>query len=185
MRRGRMAVRTAMAFRLPISLWFVAAVLLPFSRAGGQDTAYPPVDAQIPGPASPAAFSSWLADVKHWREERLVRMGYDGRNYARPELQWTQRNFICVQMMIEEKDFFDREKSQYTVDHYLDALEKQYGGIDSVLIWDTYPNLGIDNRNQFDRFRDLPGGFAGVKDMVAAFHRRNVKVLFPETPWDM
>jgi formylglycine-generating enzyme required for sulfatase activity len=180
-----MAVRTAMAFRLAISLWFVAAVLLPFSRAGGQDTAYPPVDAQIPGPASPAAFSSWLADVKHWREERLVRMGYDGRNYARPELQWTQRNFICVQMMIEEKDFFDREKSQYTVDHYLDALEKQYGGIDSVLIWDTYPNLGIDDRNQFDRLRDLPGGIGSVKDMVAAFHRRNVRVLFPETPWDM
>jgi formylglycine-generating enzyme required for sulfatase activity len=180
-----MVVRTAMAFRLAISLWSFAALLLSFSQAGGQDTAYPPVDAQIPGPASQAAFSNWLADVKHWREERLVRMGYDDSNYARPELQWTQRNFICVQMMVEEEYFFDREKGVYTVDRYLDALEKQYGGIDSVLIWDTYPNLGIDDRNQFDRFRDLPGGIGAVKDVVAAFHRRNVKVLFPETPWDM
>src|SRR5215469_4455544 len=178
-------MKTAVTLRQFMCLCSLAVLLLPFSQARAQDTAYPPVDAQIPGPPTPTESSSWLADLKHWREERLVRMGYDGRNYARPELRWTQRNFICVQMMIEEKDFFDREKSQYTVDHYLDALEKQYGGIDSVLIWDTYPNLGIDNRNQFDRFRDLPGGFAGVKDMVAAFHRRNVKVLFPETPWDM
>jgi formylglycine-generating enzyme required for sulfatase activity len=88
-------------------------------------------------------------------------------------------------MMVEEENFFDREKGVYTVDRYLDALEKQYGGIDSVLIWDTYPNLGVDDRNQFDRLRDLPGGIAAVKEMVAAFHRRNVKVLFPETPWDM
>ena len=154
-------------------------------QANCQDTAYPPIDAQIPGPPAPSAFSSWLADLKHWREERLVRMGYDGRNYARPEFAWTQKNFICVQMMIEDRNFFDREKGMYTVDRYLDGLEKQYGGIDSVLIWNTYPNLGIDDRNQFDRLRDMPGGLAGMTDTVAAFHRRNVKVLLPETPWDM
>jgi len=185
MGRGGMGVRAAMTVRQSIFLWSLAALLLPHPPAGSQDTAYPPVDAQIPGPPSPAMFSSWLTDLKHWREERLVRVGYDGRNYTRPELLWTQRNFICVQMMVEERDFFDPERGEYTIDHYLDRLEKQYGGIDSVLIWDTYPNLGIDDRNQFDRFRDLPGGIAGVKDMVAAFHRRNVKVLFPETPWDM
>jgi hypothetical protein len=119
----------------------------------GQDTAYHPQDAQIPGPATPSDFPSWLADLKHWRGERWVRMGYDGTNYARPELQWTQHNFVCVQMMVEERDFYDRGSGAYTVDHYLDGLKKEFGGIDSVLIWDTYPNLGVDNRNQFDRLR--------------------------------
>ena len=177
-------MRIAMMLRQAICLCSLA-VLLSLVPARGQDTAYPPVDAQIPGPPTPSATSSWLADLKHWREERLVRMGYDGENYVKPELRWTQKNFICVQMMVEEENFFDREKGVYTVDRYLDVLEKQYGGIDSVLIWDTYPNLGVDDRNQFDRLRDLPGGIAAVKEMVAAFHRRNVKVLFPETPWDM
>ena len=53
-----------------------------------------------------------------------------------------------------------RDNHRYTVDRYLDDLEKRYGGIDSVLIWHTYPNMGIDSRSQYDLFRDLPGGVA-------------------------
>ena len=150
-----------------------------------QDTAYPAVDAQIPGPATPSNSEAWLEDLRHWRTERLGRIGYDGANYSRPEFRWTQRNFVCVQMMIEERTFFDPEHSRYTVDYYLDTLEKKFGGVDSVLIWNTYPNLGVDQRNQFDRLRDMPGGIPAVKEMVADFHRRGVRVLFPETPWDL
>jgi formylglycine-generating enzyme required for sulfatase activity len=152
--------------------------------ARAQDTAYPPQDAQIPGPPTKADFPAWLADVRHWRQERLMRIGYDDTNYRRPELKWTQNNFICVQMMIEDRTFFDPDQSVYTVDAYLDRLKKEFGGVDSVLIWDTYPNLGVDNRNQFDRLRDMPGGVDGVRQVVAAFHRRGVHVFFPETPWD-
>ncbi|HEX3663137.1 MAG TPA: SUMF1/EgtB/PvdO family nonheme iron enzyme [Acidobacteriaceae bacterium] len=160
-------------------------VLLAALGAHAQDTAYPPQDAQIAGPPSKADFPAWLADVQHWRRERLMRVGYDGTNYTRPELKWTQRNFICVQMMIEEQTFFDPTRGVYTVDAYLDRLKQEFGGVDSVLIWDTYPNLGVDNRNQFDRLRDMPGGIEDVREVVAAFHRRGVHVFFPETPWDM
>jgi iron(II)-dependent oxidoreductase len=167
------------------SLWPGFCVLLLVLGVRAQDTAYPPQDAQIPGPPMKAEAAAWLADVQHWRLERRMRMGYDGGNSTRPELAWTQRNFVCAQMMIEERDFYDPEKGAYTVDRYLDRLEKEFGGVDSVLIWDTYPNLGIDNRNQFDRLRDMPGGVEGVRAVVAAFHRRGVHVFFPETPWDM
>jgi gamma-glutamyl hercynylcysteine S-oxide synthase len=166
------------------ALLSVASLMLA-SQGFAQDTAYPPQDAQIPGPASAADRSAWLADLRHWRNERLVRMGWDASNYERPELQWTQHNFVCVQMMIEQRDFYDRQSGKYTVDKYLDTLQEEFGGIDSVLIWNTYPNLGVDSRNQFDRLRDMPGGLAAVKQMVSDFHRRGVRVLFPETPWDM
>jgi formylglycine-generating enzyme required for sulfatase activity len=186
---GFSQTRVAKSFLIWPTRWIIICISLAMLVAPclgwSQDTAYPPQDAQIPGPSSPSDFPAWLADLKHWRSERLVRMGYDDANYKRPELQWTQHNFVCVQMMVEERDFFDRERGIYTVDRYLDGLDKEFGGIDSVLIWDTYPNLGVDNRNQFDRLRDLPGGVPAVKRMVADFHRRGVKVLFPETPWDM
>ena len=88
------------------------------------------------------------------------------------------------QMMVEDRYFYDPVAGRYTVDRYLDDLEKRYGGIDAVLVWPVYPNIGIDNRNQFDCFRDMPGGIAGIKQMVADFHRRGVRVLFPIMLWD-
>ena len=87
-------------------------------------------------------------------------------------------------MMVEDRYFYDPEAGKYTVDRYLDDLEKRYGGIDSVLIWPVYPNIGIDARNQYDMLRAMPGGVPGVRQMVADFHRRGVRVLFPVMPWD-
>jgi iron(II)-dependent oxidoreductase len=148
-----------------------------------QDTRYPPEASQIPGPGS-GEHDAWLNDLRQWRHERLIRMGYDGAEYGRPELLWTQRNFIQPQMMAEERYFYDPASGKYTVGRYLDDVDKRYGGIDSVLIWPVYPNIGIDNRNQWDLARDLPGGIPALRRMVEDFHRRGVRVFFPSMPWD-
>jgi len=50
-------------------------------------------------------------------------------------------------MMVQDRYFYDPVAGNYTVDRYVDDLERRYGG-DSVLIWPTHPNMGIDNRNQ-------------------------------------
>jgi formylglycine-generating enzyme required for sulfatase activity len=163
--------------RLTFILLFAAAL-------SAQDTAYQPQNEQIPGPPSPNAFNSWLRDVTHWRNERRIRVGYSGSEYERPEFKWTQSSFMQPQMMIEDRYFYDPVAGKYTVDRYLDDLVKRYGGIDSVLVWHTYPNIGLDDRNQNDLLRDMPGGIAGVRQMIADFHRRGVKVLFPIMLWD-
>jgi len=179
-----------------VSAFFV--VLIPLAA---QDTSYPPEGSQIPGPGrratpdwveelsewqiAPAGqHDTWLRDLRQWRHERLIRMGYDDSEYRRPELLWAQRNFIQPQMMAEERYFYDAEGGAYTVDRYLNDVDKRYGGIDSVLIWHVYPNIGIDNRNQWDLARDLPGGIPALRRMVEDFHRRGVRVFFPTMPWD-
>eukprot|EP00026_Physarum_polycephalum_P003862 Phypoly_transcript_03878.p1 GENE.Phypoly_transcript_03878~~Phypoly_transcript_03878.p1 ORF type:complete len:714 (+),score=62.63 Phypoly_transcript_03878:256-2142(+) len=86
--------------------------------------------------------------------------------------------------MAQDRYFVDRVKNVYTVDKYLDDLNTRYGGIDSVLVWPTYPNMGIDNRNQFDLVRDMLGGIEGVQSVVQAFNEKGVHVLFPYNPWD-
>ena len=164
------------------SLLIVSVLLLPLALA--QDTHYHIEGEQISGPANPADFSAWLADISQWRVERLIRAGFDDSQYARPELQWAQRNFVQPQMMVEDRYFYDPVAGKYTVDRYLDDVTKRYGGIDSVLIWHVYPNIGIDNRSQYDLLRDMPGGLAGVRQMVEDFHRHGVKVFFPAMPWD-
>jgi len=138
----------------------------------------------IPGPnQESASIASWLADMKKWRELKLADIKYYGTEYDRPELQWCQRAFVQPQMMVEDRYFYDPVAGKYTVDRYLDDLEKRYGGIDVVLVWAIYPNIGIDNSNQFDQFRALPGGIPALKQMVDDFHRRGVKVMFAVMPW--
>jgi formylglycine-generating enzyme required for sulfatase activity len=101
-----------------------------------------------------------------------------------PALQWTQSSFIQPQMMVQDRYFYDPAAGRYTVDRYLDDLDKRYGGIDAVLVWATYPNMGIDDRNQLDMVASMPGGLEGVRQMVADFHRHGVRVLFPMMMWD-
>ena len=70
------------------------------------------------------------------------------------------------------------------MDKWLGDLNKRYGGIDKALIWPTYTNIGIDDRNTFDLIRSMPGGAAGVRVVVEQLHARGVKVLWPYHPWD-
>ena len=170
--------------KLPFVLAMCALVLFRSGAAVAQDPNIRVNGSLIEGPAEPADFNKWIADMKRWRVEQLKRIGYDGAEYDRPELKWTQSSYMQPQMMIEDRYFYDPVTGKYTVDRYLDDVEKRYGGIDAVLVWPTYPNIGIDSRNQFDMFHDMPGGIEGIKKMVDDFHRRNVRVLFPVMLWD-
>ena len=146
------------------------------------------VNQQVPAPTcspcSGADHKAWLADLLQQRQERLIRIGYDGSRYQRPEFKWIQASFVQPQMMVQERYFYDPDTRRYTVDRYLDDLQSRYGGIDAVLIWPTYPNLGIDNRNQLDMLSSMPGGLDGIREAVTDFHRHRVRVLFPMMMWD-
>jgi gamma-glutamyl hercynylcysteine S-oxide synthase len=180
-----------------ILLW--AITLMPLHAQDSNVVPGPELSPQIPGPqchfiadwntsrpsvCTPAETAAWLSDIQHWRAEERLRMGSEASQYDRPELLWTQTSFIQPQMMVHDRYFYDQEQRKYTVDRYLDDVDARYGGIDSVLLWHTYPNLGIDNRNQFDLFRDLPGGLPAVRAMIEKFHKRGVRVLFPVMMWD-
>jgi iron(II)-dependent oxidoreductase len=181
------------------NLAYFALIITLVTITTAQDSKFPPAEQQIPVPecltmrglweggsktCTQNEHEAWLADIRHWRNERRVRIGYNGSRYDLPALQWTQSSFIQPQMMVHDRYFYDPVSAKYTVDRYLDDLEKRYGGIDAVLIWPTYPNMGIDNRNQHDMIRSMPGGLTGVKQMIADFHRRGVRVLFPMMMWD-
>lgn len=190
-----------------VSFFCLVLAAAAVAGASAQDTRYGPDDQQIPAPSclvhrgaweqgdnatcTPEDYAGWLKDIEHWRSERRIRVGLDGPRfegipdfYSLPQLQWTRSEFMQAQMMVQDRYFYDPVRRQYTVDRYLDDLEKRYGGIDAVLIWATYPNMGIDNRNQLDMVRALPEGLDGVRAAVEAFHRRGVKVLFPLMMWD-
>ena len=54
-----------------------------------------------------------------------------------------------------------------------------------VLRLSLYPRIGVDDRNQFDFYRDMPGGLNGLRAISRRCHRRNVKVFINYNPWDI
>jgi len=185
--------------RLNIARYGLVVFLGVTSVLSAQDTRFRPDRQQIPtpgclnlkgaweggsAPCTQNEHDSWLADIRHWRDERKIRIGYNGSRYDTSEFKWTQSSFFQPQMMVEDRYFYDPVAHRYTVDRYLGDLEKRYGGIDAVLIWPTYPNMGIDNRNSHDMIRSMPGGIPGVRQMISDFHRHGVRVFFPMMMWD-
>ncbi len=163
---------------------FLGALLL---LAAGLVQAQPKTQGQfrelLAGPSEGESRALWLDSLKAWRTAERQRIAYDGQRYRRAGAA-AKHTFVFAQMMAHDRFFYDPVKKTYTVDRYLDDLQKRYGGLDGVLIWPTYPNIGVDNRNQLDLLAGMPGGIGGVKKMIAGFHRHGVKVFFPIMIWD-
>lgn len=136
------------------------------------------------GPVNPSKYEAWLDGMKKWRENKKDSLKYNDAEYLRPENAVAKGIFNFVQMMAHDRYFYDPVTKKYTVDRYLNDLKQRYNGIDGVLIWPTYPNIGVDDRNQYELLADMPGGIEGVKQMVADFKKRGVKVFFPIMIWD-
>jgi len=138
----------------------------------------------IAGPINPSQQKQWLDTITQWRRNEKKILKYNDREYRRPQLNWIKTCFMYAQVMAHDRYLYNPVTGKYTVARYLNDLEKRYGGLDAVLIWPTYPNIGVDNRNQFDLVACMPGGKEGLKEMVADFHKRGVRVFFPIMIWD-
>ena len=65
-----------------------------------------------------------------------------------------------------------------------------------MLLWQGYPNLGLDDRNQFQLLESLPGGLEGLRGFISKVMEINnsifvfqlqaagVRVLLHYLPWD-
>jgi sulfatase-modifying factor enzyme 1 len=133
----------------------------------------------IAAPDDARDWDAWRGQLRRWRDEARMRLAYDGERYGRPALAWTQRCFaLCVAWLWDER-LYDYARQTFTVDAFLDG-DADLGGYDAVLLWHTYPLLGIDERDQFDFYRDV----AQLQDVVRAFHRRDIRVLLEYHAWD-
>jgi formylglycine-generating enzyme required for sulfatase activity len=111
-------------------------------------------------------------------------MAYDDTFYRRPEFNWVSSCYCCCFLMMCDETFYDRDRNQYTVDSLIDDGIQRFGGYDAVVLWHAYPRIGFDNRNQFDFYRDMPGGLEGLRSVSRTFRKRGVKVFINYNPWD-
>ena len=127
-------------------------------------------------------YSEWLVGHRQWQSS--ARRLFDFSPFESHGVEWARTSFVQPQAMLHDRYLYDREAKRWTVDKYMKDVEDRFGGIDSILLWQFYPNAGIDARNNYEFIDSLPGGMDAVRDLVAAFHGHGVKVLWPIFPWD-
>lgn len=164
----------------------LAATGLPpiFAAEPGEDWKFQPEQKIIPAPDDPAQWPAFREQLARWRTEIRSKLNYNDTLYRKPEFVWASSNYACCFLMMCDQIFYDPKSGGYTVDALLDDGLKNFGGYDSVVLWHAYPRIGVDQRNQFDFYRDMPGGLAGVRDVVRAFQKRGLHVYIDYNPWD-
>src|SRR5260370_2692406 len=100
-----------------VSVLFVTLALLSVAHTvSAQDSRFRPDRQQIPtpgclnmkgaweggsAPCTQNEHDSWLEDIRHWRDARQIRIGYNRSRYDRPELKGTQYRFFQPPRMLE------------------------------------------------------------------------------------
>ena len=127
----------------------------------------------------------WLKDLQHWRAERRIRITFDPARYEMPALKWTQSSFIQPQMMVQDRYFYDPVARAAIRSTVISTTWRSVTAA-SMPCWCGPPirTWAVDDRNQLEMVASMPGGIEGVRQMVADFHRRGVRVLFPMMMWD-
>jgi len=109
---------------------------------------------------------------------------FDNTLFERPDLQWIRHAYVMHLMMSWDKAFYDAEKGGYQLSAFLDRGKPLYGGDDVIGIWPTWPTLGLDPRNQFDLFRDLPEGLEGLRALSRQARQQGTALFMAYNPWD-
>ena len=105
--------------------------------------------------------------------------------YQRKDLEWVRHSYLMHLMMSWDKFFYNNKKASYSIPDFIQRGEKLYGGDDIIAIWPTWPTLGLDQRNQFDLFNDLPGGLPAIKNISNQLTALNKHLFVSYNPWDV
>ena len=135
-------------------------------------------------PDDPRLWPLWRDWLNRWRKDKRKALAYDDSYYSNKAFAWVPSNYVSCFAMLWDMTLYDPVKGRYTVEDFIEHGKKEFGGYDSVVLWHAFPRIGIDERNQFDIYRDSPGGLEGLRELTRAFHEKGIKVFIDYNPWD-
>ncbi len=109
---------------------------------------------------------------------------FDNTLYEREDLAWIRESYLIVLQMAWDREFYDRLSGKYTYAEVIRNGIARFGYIDVFGIWPTWPRLGLDDSNQWDMYRDLPGGTAQLRNFVRMSRQENTRFFIAYNPWD-
>ena len=132
-------------------------------------------------PDDPADWPAWREALTRWRAEAADRIEYDDGAYRAPEFAWTRGCFSVALVWLWDELLYDHEAGRFTPERFCAESEREFGGFDGIVLWHAYPVIGIDERNQFDFYRDVPG----IRELVDELQARGLRVFVNYNPWDV
>lgn len=109
---------------------------------------------------------------------------FDNSIFEREDLKWMRDCYSLNQMMNWDKRYYNYMDGKFHLDEHFNLMEKLIGGYDVFLLWPTWPAMGMDQRNQWDMYRTLPGGLEKLKKISEDLHQRGSKLFLCYIPWD-
>jgi len=104
--------------------------------------------------------------------------------YKREDLSWIRNQYLMTLLFAWDHEFYDDRKGGYHFKDFLENGENLFGGYDVFGIWPTWPTLGVDQRNQWDLYADLPGGLSKLKELSLWAKENGTKFFIAYNPWD-
>lgn len=109
---------------------------------------------------------------------------FDDTLFEREDLQWIRDAYVIGLQMAWDHEFYDPRNGGYRLMDFLEEGERLFGGYDVYSIWPTWPRLGVDPRNQWDMYRDLPGGLDTLRALAEQMRTRGTRFFIAFNPWD-
>lgn len=109
---------------------------------------------------------------------------FDDTLYQRKDLQWIRDRYIIVLQFAWDHQFYDALRGNFNFYAFLEDAKTLFGGYDVYGIWPTWPRLGLDDRNQWDLYRDLPLGLPKLKELSHYAKSNDTKFFISFNPWD-
>lgn len=110
---------------------------------------------------------------------------FDNHLYERADLKWINHSFVGHFVSAWHNYFYDGEKNLLTYTDFDKNIRKNFGGDDYMILWTGFPVLGLDQRNQWDLIRAMPGGVAGLRKISASGLKEGMHLMTNYTPWDL
>ena len=111
----------------------------------------------LAAPDDPGDWPAWRETLRRWRTEAIERIDYDDAAYGAREFAWTRGCFSVALVWLWDELLYDHEAQRFTPERFCSESEREFGGFDGIVLWHAYPVIGIDERNQFDFYRVVPG----------------------------
>jgi gamma-glutamyl hercynylcysteine S-oxide synthase len=108
---------------------------------------------------------------------------FDNTLYERADLKWIRNSYLMTLQFAWDHNYYDWQKNEYIINRFL-KNPKYFGWYDIFGIWPTWPRLGVDERNQWDLYKDLPGGLDKMKEIVSEAAKNKTKFFIAFNPWD-